>query len=175
MLALPCAVAHACVHPRATVQAASLDQFDRLLFVTVSPLCVLVLLWATHTCMPFLVAHVTCRGRPIPSVRPLTSGHSIITLHRAGCAPTRQRGGCHMQEECMPRPTTIGILHGAARASWLRVQNTVWLCLVFGNNTVPWVGVRGDICMWSFFCTLPAWPPVCVHWSCRRQWTPPCQ
>lgn len=72
-------------HDVLCAQAASLDQFDRLLFITVTPLCALSLIWAVYTCMPFLVVHVMKKSQPTRVVRIRPSSHSSSFSWDQGC------------------------------------------------------------------------------------------
>ena len=66
------------------LQAASIDQFDRLLFVTLAPLLALVVLACTHACVRRLVTIV------FPTLAPTTLDERCATyrqfLYRAGLA-----------------------------------------------------------------------------------------
>ena len=53
------------------MQAASIDQLDRLYFVTIAPLVVLLLMWIAHVFMPALLS-MGAKFRPAPgSVLPV--------------------------------------------------------------------------------------------------------
>jgi hypothetical protein len=53
-----------CVCVLSGTQAASIDQFDRLLFVTIAPLVALVVLFCVHAAAPHMVRFLSCVKNP---------------------------------------------------------------------------------------------------------------